>query len=375
MRSSRAAPESSPQAHRPKPDLPPPKLTVGPVGWVRANLFATWSDALLTFGAAVLLFYAVPPILNWAFFNADFEGTGRDACDSGGACWVFVRIRFEQFIYGFYPVAERWRPNLTAALGMAGLIYALSPLRGRKWAALFMMLPYPILAFVLLHGGILGLRLVPTHLWGGLLLTLVISAVGMVGSLPLGILLALGRRSAMPVIRLLCVGFIEFIRAVPLITILFMSLVILPLFLPPGSNFDQLLRALIGVTLFASAYMAEVVRGGLQAVPQGQYEAARALGLGYWKMMRLIVLPQALRIVIPAIVSTFIALFKDTTLVLIIGLSDMLQMIQLGVSDAQWIGMATEGYVFAALVYFVFCYSMSRYAAYLEERLGTGRRY
>ena len=207
------------------------------------------------------------------------------------------------------------------------------------------------------HGGILGLRVVETSLWGGLTLTLVIAGVGIVSSLPIGIVLALGRRSEMPVVRMLCVGFIELIRAVPLITVLFMASVMLPLFLPTGVNFDKLLRALVGVVLFSSAYMAEVVRGGLQAIPNGQYEAAKALGLSYWKIMGLIVLPQALRIVIPGIVNTFIGLFKDTTLVLIIGLFDLLGMVQAALTDAAWLGFALEGYVFAGFVFWIFCFA------------------
>ena len=292
-----------------------------------------------------------------------------------GACWTFVKVRFAQFIYGFYPEAERWRPNLVVLLGFAALAWSLAAnLPCRQWVGLFLCTVYPIVAFVLLTGGILGLPEVPTAKWGGLLLTLVIASVGISASLPIGIALALGRRSDMPVIRMLAVVFIEFIRAVPLITVLFMASVILPLFLPPGSNFDQLMRALIGVALFASAYMAEVVRGGLQAMPRGQFEAAAAMGLGYWSTMRLIILPQALRIVIPAIVSTFIGLFKDTTLVLIIGLTDLLAMVQLAVTDAKWLGLATEGYVFAAALFFVFCFGMSKYSQYLERRLATGYR-
>jgi general L-amino acid transport system permease protein len=206
------------------------------------------------------------------------------------------------------------------------------------------------------------------------MLTLVIAAVGCVASLPLGILLALGRRSRMPVVQAICVVFIEFWRGVPLITVLFMSSVMLPLFLPEGVNFDKLLRALIGVTLFEAAYMAEVVRGGLQAIPKGQYEAAAALGLGYWKMMGLIILPQALKLVIPGIVNTFIALFKDTTLVIIIGLFDLLNTVHNATTDPNWLGYSIEGYVFAATVFWIFCFGMSRYSQHLEQRLHTGHR-
>lgn len=366
--------EDADRIHTPAPSLPAPKSEIGVVGWLRANLFSSWPNAILTLAALYVVYLVVPPILNWAIFDADFVGTSRDDCTSGGACWVFVTIRFDQFIYGFYPPDERWRPTLAIGLGLVCLCYVLAdrlPYRGK--VAAFLCVPYPIIAFFLLSGG-LGLEKVETSKWGGLLLTMVIAGVGISASLPIGIALALGRRSNMPVVRMLCIGFIEFVRAVPLITILFMSLVILPLFLPPGSNFDQLLRALIGVSLFAAAYMAETIRGGLQAIPKGQYEAAMALGLSYWQMMRLIVLPQALRIVIPAIVSSFIGLFKDTTLVLIIGLIDLLAMVQLAVTDSKWIGLSTEGYAFCAIVFFVFCFGMSRYSMYLERKLDTGYR-
>jgi len=215
---------------------------------------------------------------------------------------------------------------------------------------------------------------VPTSRWGGLMLTIVIAAVGIAGALPLGILLALGRRSDMPAIRVLCITFIEFWRGVPLITVLFMSSVMLPLFLPEGMNLDKLMRAMVMVIFFEAAYIAEVVRGGLQAIPKGQYEAAAAMGLGYWRSMILVILPQALKMVIPGIVNTFIALFKDTSLVIIIGLFDFLNSIKRATSDPAWLGMSTEGYVFAALVYWIFCFGMSRYSMHLERKLDTGHR-
>lgn len=292
-----------------------------------------------------------------------------------GACWIVVSQRFDQFIYGFYPSDERWRPTFVVGLGLVLLIYMLTdgvPYRG--WVAAILAIPFPIVAFILLRGNMLGLEYVDNAKWGGLLLTIIISAVAISGALPLGIALALGRRSQMPIIKMFCILFIEFFRAVPMITILFMAMVVLPLFLPPGTSFDQLLRVLIGVTVFIAAYTAEVVRGGLQAIPKGQYEAAAALGLGYWKMMGLIVLPQALKIMIPAIVSLFIGIFKDTTLVVIVGLSDLLAMAQLAITDAQWIGLAKEVYMFCALVFFVFCFAMSRYSMYLERKLHTGHR-
>ena len=289
---------------------------------------------------------------------------------------MFIRVHFDQFMYGFYPDAHRWRVNLAVLL----LIFSAAPLFIRRVPnhfklrlALGILVGYPIIAFILLTGGF-GLVVVETSQWGGLLLTLVIAGVGMTAALPLGVLLALGRRSQLPAIQTLCVTFIEFWRGVPLITVLFMSSVMLPLFLPADMSFDKLLRALIGVSLFQAAYMAEVVRGGLQAIPKGQFEAAAALGLGFWKMMGLIVLPQALKLVIPGIVNTFIALFKDTSLVLIIGLFDLLNMVHNATTNPAWLGFSTEGYVFAAAVFWVFCFGMSRYSQSLEKRLHTGHK-
>ena len=244
----------------------------------------------------------------------------------------------------------------------------------KRWMALFALLIFPVIAYVLLHGGYFDLPRVSTHRWGGLMLTLLLASVGMIGALPIGIVLALGRRSNMPIVKTFCVIFIEFWRGVPLITILFMASVMLPLFLPEGMNFEKLARALIGITLWQSAYMAEVIRGGLQAIPRGQYEAASALGLGYWKKMGLIILPQALKLVIPGIVNTFISLFKDTTLVLIIGLFDILGTVQSTVTDPAWQNVAVEGYVFVAFCFWVFCFGISRYSQNLERKLDTGHR-
>ncbi|WP_044871891.1 amino acid ABC transporter permease [Pseudomonas sp. LFM046] len=358
-----------------KPDQPPPRMSVGVLGWLRANLFSNWFNTLLTLFAAYLVWLVLPPLIQWAFVQADWNGTTRADCTSDGACWVFVKIRFFQFMYGFYPEALRWRVDLTVWLAIIGAAPLFVPRFQRKAVyGLAFLVIYPILAYWLLHGGFLGMSSVATSQWGGLMLTLVIASVGIVGALPLGILLALGRRSNMPAIKVICVTFIEFWRGIPLITVLFMSSVMLPLFLPEGMSFDKLLRALIGVILFQSAYIAEVVRGGLQAIPKGQYEAAAAMGLGYWRMMGLVILPQALKLVIPGIVNTFIALFKDTSLVIIIGLFDLLNSIKQATTDPAWLGMATEGYVFAALVFWIFCFGMSRYSISLERKLDTGHK-
>lgn len=359
------------------PSLPPPSGETGIVSWMRKNLFSSLSNSLFTLLAVALLIYTIPPLFNWAILSASWGGSDPALCkrDGVGACWTFINARLPQFIYGFYPDAERWRINGIFALFFILIAYLVIPNLPKKgWVGGFTLIGLPVIAFVLLNGGFFGLASVPTSQWGGFLLTLVISFIGIVLSLPLGVLLALGRRSEMPIIRSLCVVFIELWRGVPLITVLFMSSVMFPLFLPEGVNFDKLLRALIGIALFASAYMAEVIRGGLQAIPKGQTEAAQSLGLNYWKTMILIILPQALKIVIPGIVNTFIGLFKDTTLVLIIGLFDFLGIIQAASQDPKWLGYHTEGYVFAAVVYWCCCFSMSRYSIYLENKLHTGHK-
>ena len=362
-----------PNHTQPLPDLPPPSNSVGLIGWLRSNLFSSPLNSILTLLALYAIYLLVVPMVDWAFLKSDWIGESREACTSGGACWVFVAVRFDQFMYGFYPESEYWRINLAFAI-IVVLLVALNikavPRKG--WIAAFTLIGYPIIAYYLFHGGVFGLEVVETSKWGGLSLTLILSGVGIVASLPIGIVLALGRRSQMPIVRAACVVFIEFWRGVPLITVLFMSSVMLPLFLPEGTSFDKLLRAMIGIVLFESAYMAEVVRGGLAAIPKGQYEAAKALGLNYWKSMGLIILPQALKLVIPGIVNTFIALFKDTTLVLIIGLFDLLTTVEAGFKDSNWLGYAVEGYAFAALVYWIFCFGMSRYSQNLERKLQTG---
>ncbi|WP_421682033.1 amino acid ABC transporter permease [Stutzerimonas urumqiensis] len=363
-------------AHTFKPDLPAPTTSIGALGWIRANLLSSWFNAALTLLGLYLLWLIVPPLLQWAIFQADWTGTTRQDCTREGACWVFIQSRFAQFMYGFYPPELRWRVDLAALLAIAGaapLFIKAMPHKVRY--GIGYLLVYPLVAYWLLHGGFLGLETVPSTRWGGLMLTIVIAAVGIAGALPLGIMLALGRRSDMPAIRVICVTFIEFWRGVPLITVLFMSSVMLPLFLPVEMNLDKLLRAMVMVVFFEAAYVAEVVRGGLQAIPKGQYEAAAAMGLGYWRSMVLVILPQALKLVIPGLVNTFIALFKDTSLVIIIGLFDFLNSIKRATTDPAWLGMSTEGYVFAALVYWIFCFGMSRYSMHLERKLDTGHKH
>ncbi len=350
------------------PDLPPPREMSGAVGWMRNNLFSSLPNTLATLISLLVLYWIGKGILTWAFLDADFVGQSARDCNSDGACWALVTTRWQQFMFGFYPTAELWRPILAFALLCFAVMPWLREDMAARRTAMKLSLLFPIIAFVLLAGG-LGLEKVETSQWGGLMLTLVVGVSGITASLPLGILLALGRQSDLPVIKSLSVAFIELIRGVPLITVLFMASVMLPLFLPEGVTLDKLLRALIMVALFAAAYMAEVIRGGLQAIPKGQIEAAQALGLGYWRTMILIVLPQALRIVIPGIVNTFIGLFKDTTLVAIIGLFDLLGIAQNALTTTAWQGLFIEAAVFVAAVFWVFCFSMSRYSQKLEQRL------
>ncbi|MFC1237478.1 amino acid ABC transporter permease [Vibrio sp. F74] len=361
--------------HQFQESLPPPANTVGIVGWARKNLFNGPVNSLLTFVLGYIAFNLIWAIAQWAFINADWVGTTRDACSREGACWVFISVRWNQFMFGFYPLEELWRPQIfyaTLAIFIALLVYERTP--KRTWIWLVFVNIYPFFVAALLYGGVFGLEVVDTHKWGGLLVTLIIALVGIVVSLPIGVALALGRRSDMPIIRSMCTVYIEMWRGVPLITVLFMASVMLPLFLAEGSETDKLIRALIGVVLFSAAYMAEVIRGGLQAIPKGQYEAADALGLGYWRKVGLIILPQALKITIPSIVNTFIGLFKDTSLVLIIGMFDVLGIGQSANNDPEWLGFAKESYVFVALVFWVFCFGMSRYSIYLENKLNTGHK-
>jgi general L-amino acid transport system permease protein len=357
---------------------PAPMRTSGAVAWMKKNLFATPLDSVLTVLGVAFLLWVVPPLYGFFFGNAVGPGGTVQECrlETAGACWAYIAAEMEFFIYGFYPAQEFWRPNVVFALGALLLTPLLIPkVPFKRVNAVLLLLVYPIVSYILLAGGMFGLRVVPTEDWGGLLVTLIISVVGITLSFPIGIVLALGRQSQLPIIKTACVMFIELIRAVPLITILFMASVMLPLFMPQGMTVDKFLRALVGVTLFTSAYMAEVVRGGLQAIPRGQYEAAAALGLGYWRRMWFIILPQALKHVIPGIVNNFISLFKDTSLVYIVGMRDLLEAVKTKNDSAiEWqsANTATTGYIFAAMVFWVFCFGMSRYSIFMERRLNTG---
>ncbi len=360
--------------NKPLPSRPAPSSSRGIMGWMKSNLFSTPGNTVLTLTAAAFLAWLLPPIAQWMLLDASFAGSSQADCTGEGACWVFISTRFMQFIYGFYPDDELWRVNLFFAHMTAVLVWVLwDKMPKRMLGGIWFLTGFPITSFVLLHGG-LGLETVETHKWGGLMLTLVLALVGMVVALPIGILLALGRRSKMPAISSFCTIFIEIWRGVPLITILFMASVMLPLFVPGDIELDKLLRAMIGISLFQAALIAEVIRGGLQAMPKGQHEAADAMGLSYWQGMRLIIMPQVLKISIPGIVNTFVQLFKDTSLVLIIGLFDLLAVVQAGITDVHWKNVAIEGFVFAAFVFWLFCFGMSRYSQALERKLDTGHK-
>lgn len=424
--------------HAATAERPPPVPSAGAFAWLRDNLFATPLSSMVTVLAVVFLAWSLPPLVRFLLTDAIWIAENGDACRApgAGACWAYVRQKFDFFMYGSYPREELWRVNLVLIVGAALVVWMLWPdAPGRGGAALAFFTAYPALAFGMLTGlspfplgwlpasalgqilwsafivvlialagtlfalrrftglgmTIIGFVLwfwigawwpalelphVGTHLWGGIFVSLLVASVGIVFSLPLGIVLALGRRSQMPVIRFLSVLVIEFVRGVPLITVLIMANTMLPLFVPQEWSPDRLLRPLIGVALFSAVYMAEVVRGGLQAIPKGQYEGAMAIGLSWWQMMRLIILPQALVTVIPGIVNSFIALFKDTTLVAIVGIFDFLRAVETARLDPVWAGptISTSGYVFAALFYFVFCYGMSRYSLMIERRHSAGRK-
>jgi general L-amino acid transport system permease protein len=335
---------------------------------------STTFNAVLTLLIVFIFFKYTPPLLDWLIFSADFAGSAKEDCTSDGACWVFVKVWFKRFMYGMYPNPEQWRINAAFLIlfALVGAAFFVSQ-KYKKYIILFMLFIYPIIGIKLISGGIFGLKWIETGAWGGLSLTLIVSAFALILCFPIGMFLALGRRSELPVIKYSSIGFIEIWRGVPLITVLFMSAVMFPMFLPDGTYMDKLMRVIIAITLFEAAYMAEVIRGGLQALPRGQYDAAKSLGMGYWKMHLFVILPQALKLVIPGIANTFLALVKDTPLIFVVGLLELAGMIGLAKTNPKWLGMAIEGYVFAGLVFWVICYAMSRYSQRLEKRLSTGR--
>ncbi len=338
------------------------------VRWLRANLFNSPLNAALTLLVLHALIMLVPPLIDWAIVKASLSAPNEATCEArGGACWAFVARWYRFILFGRYPYDQQWRPTVVVLL-LVGLL-AVSCDR-RSWGRVLALLWAAGIAAVtiLMGGGVLGLMPVDTDLWNGLSLALILAVGGIGLGFPLGVLLALGRRSDMAGIRTFSIAYIEIVRGVPFIVWLFMAVVLFPLFLPPDVSIATLWRVQVAFILFLAAYLAEAVRGGLQAMPRGQYEAAAALGLGYWQGMRLVILPQALRIATPALVGTFIGGFKDTALVSIVGLFDLLQDVAVGTNDPNWRGAYIEGYAFVAAIYFIFCYAMSRYSRSLEAR-------
>jgi general L-amino acid transport system permease protein len=335
-------------------------------------------NAVLTLLIIFLIIKAIPPSMSWMILDANISGDSRDACTGTGACWTYIKVWFKRFMYGMYPNELHWRINwafvLVIALGLVGL---LATEKLKKYLALYYVIIYPIIAFLIIYylisGGAFGLEWVETGAWGGLSLTFIVSFFCLIFCFPLGMILALGRRSKLPTIRYISVGYIEFWRGVPLITVLFMSSVMFPMFLPEDFFMDKLVRVIIAITLFEAAYCAEVIRGGLQALPRGQYDAAKSLGMGYWKMHIFVILPQALKLVIPGIANTFLALVKDTPLIFVVGLAELAGMLALAKTNPEWLGFAMEGYIFASIIFWIICYAMSKYSYNLEEKYKTER--
>jgi len=364
----------------PEPEEAPPILSMGALAWARANLFSSIGSSLVTIGCVALVAYLLPQLVAWATTRAVWSATDGAACrqHQDGACWTFVIAKWDYLRFGSYPVGERWRVDMAEAIGAGLIIWLLwlnAPLR--VWGTFLFFVVYPILALILLRGvPWLGLPVVDTQLWGGIFVSLLMAVVGIALSLPLGVLLALGRRSPLPAIRVASVVFIEFVRGVPFITILFMANNLLPLFVPETWTPDRLVRPLAGIVIFSAAYMAEEVRGGIQCLGRGQYEAAMALGLNYPRMMALVILPQALALVIPGIVNNFIGLFMDTTLISVVGATDFLEAMNNAIKDPVWVGptIMVTGYGFAGIFYFVFCFGMARYSAHIERVLVKGRK-
>ncbi len=338
------------------------------------NINSSNFNALLTLLTLFIILKSIQPLINWFFIDANFIGSSKEDCTGEGACWVFIKVWFRRLIYGMYPDPEQWRINIAflSLFVLVGLTFFANA-KIKKYLILFLIFVYPLIGIKLISGGNFGLTYVETAAWGGLSLTFIISAFAIIFCFPIGVFLALGRRSNLPAIKYISIGFIELWRGVPLITVLFMASVMFPMFLPDGTFIDKLIRILFAITMFEAAYMAEVVRGGLQALPKGQYEAAKSLGMGYWRMNFLIILPQALKLVIPGIANTLLALVKDTPLIFVVGLMELAGMISLAKTNPKWLGMAMEGYVFAGLVFWIICYAMSRYSQNLEKKLSTER--
>ncbi|MEK9776608.1 MAG: amino acid ABC transporter permease [Quisquiliibacterium sp.] len=357
------------------PARPAPVRTEGLVPWLRANLFGNPASIVFTLGFLSVLFYWLPGLLSWMFTQAIFQADA-DLCQKArgtGACWGVVTEKYRLIVFGRYPFEDQWRPELATTLLVGLLVASCVQAFWKKWLVGLWLVVIPAF-LVLMRGGPFGLALVTSDLWGGLPLTIMLAAFGIALAFPLSILIALGRRSDLPAIRSLCVLYVELIRGVPLISVLFMASFLFPLFMPVGKSPDVLVRVLAGITLFAAAYLAETVRGGLQAIPKGQVEAAQSLGMTYWQTQRKIVLPQALAIVVPGVMNNFIAIFKDTSLVTIVSLYELTGALGLALnSDANWRPFKIEAYLFITLIYFTFCFAMSRYSLWIEKRVSVSK--
>ncbi|HEY0886245.1 MAG TPA: amino acid ABC transporter permease [Ramlibacter sp.] len=361
---------------RPIPPRPAPRSMEGVLPWMRTNLFGSWQTTLATFVLGALLLWIVPGLVDWALLSAVWrpDVAACKAAEGAGACWGVVAEKYRVIIFGRYPYEQQWRPLLATLLMVAMLVASCTRPFWKRWLVLAWAVVLAVF-FALMYGDVLGLSKVETDRWGGLPLTILLSSLSIVMAFPIALLVALGRRSNLPAIRAFCTIYVELIRGVPLISILFMASFMFPLFMPPGLTIDVLIRVLVGITLFAAAYLAEVIRGGLQAVPKGQVEAAATLGLSYWQTQRKIVLPQALAMVVPSIVNSFISIFKDTSLVSIVSLYELTGALDLAVNaDADWKPFKLHGYFFIALIYFLFCFAMSRYSQWVERQLNAGRR-
>jgi general L-amino acid transport system permease protein len=363
------------QTFEPIAARPAPVNTEGPIAWVRANLLADWKTTLATLVMGGLLVWLLPQLLNWALFKAVWAPHFESCRAAGaGACWGVVAEKYRLIIFGRYPFEEQWRPLVATSLMIALLVASCMRAFWKPWLVPLWAAVLTIF-FVLMYGNTLGLSEVDTDRWGGLPLTILLASLSIVMAFPIALVVALGRRSSLPAIRSFCTIYVELVRGVPLISVLFMASFMFPLFMPPGLSIDVLVRVLAGITLFAAAYMAEVIRGGLQAIPKGQIEAAATLGLSYWQTQRKIVLPQALAMVVPGIMNNFIAIFKDTSLVTIVSLYELTGSLGLALnSDADWRPYKVEGYLFIALIYFIFCFAMSRYSLWIEKQVNKGKQ-
>ncbi len=345
---------------------------------INKNINTNHFNAILTLLIIFTIIKSTPPILSWFIIDANISGDTKEACTGSGACWTYIKIWLRRFVYGMYPNDLQWRINISFILLIAlAFVGYFATEKLKKFLTLYYVVIYPIIAFILIYylisGGSFGLMWVETGAWGGLSLTFIVSFFCLIFCFPVGMFLALGRRSTLPTLRYVSVGFIEFWRGVPLITVLFMSSVMFPMFLPEDFFMDKLVRVIIAISLFEAAYVAEVIRGGLQALPRGQYDAAKSLGMGYWKMHIFVILPQALKLVIPGIANTFLALVKDTPLIFVVGLLELVGMLNLAKTNPKWLGFAMEGYVFAAIIFWIICYAMSRYSQNLELKYKTER--